>query len=96
LDPYFFQGCAKVAEKRFEVRFSHTHLSCFVVSGVDIFAGVNDLSPEEHGDKHALPCAEVIQANASKKRPEAFIRQNPFIKGFNGSVDFDSATNHLK
>ena len=50
------------------------------MSGMDILARIYDLSPEEHGDKHALSSAQLRDIGTFEKGAECVVRQDSSIK----------------
>src|SRR5208283_3356732 len=61
----------------------------------DVLARIDGSSPEQHGDKHALPGAQLRHIGAFKKGAERFIRQDSFIEGLGGSPDGSLSTDEV-
>src|SRR5205807_8846698 len=95
LNPHFFQSCAKVFEKRIEVRVVQPVVSRPRMSAMNIFACIHNSSTEEHGNEHTLPGAEVRHIGAFEEVAEAIICQDFFVEGFRGSPDGAPSTDEV-
>jgi len=62
----------------------------------NILACIYVLSPNKHGDKHAVPGAQLRHIRLLKKGTEGVIRQNSAIKSLGGSPDCAPAADEIK
>jgi hypothetical protein len=65
------------------------------MSGMDIFACIHNSSAEKHGDKHALPSAQLRHVGTLKKGTECVIREDSSIKGFGSSPNRLPSTDEI-
>jgi hypothetical protein len=95
VDTHFIQRFAKVPKKCVEMTIVQPLLPRIRMSGKDIFARIDDSSPEEHGDKHALPSAQVRHIGILKKVTDVVIRQDSPIKGLGSSPNCSLSTDEV-
>jgi hypothetical protein len=84
---HFIQRFAKVLQKPIEMPVVQPLLPRMRMGSSDILACIDDSTPEDHGDKHVLPSAQLRHIGTFEKGAEGVIREDSPIEGLGGSQD---------
>src|SRR5690242_10826609 len=65
------------------------------MNGMNVFTRVDNSSAEKHGDKHALPGAQLRHIGSFKEGAKCVVREDSLIEGFGSSRNCFPSTDEI-